>query len=169
MLISVIYSSLKEFWLNDLSRGYIQLVRDRISEDDSAVKFVLNESYLTLLKLCAPFMPFITEKAWQDLRKSKIVKEESVHLCSWPKANQKAINQKLEDDFKNVFEIIEIGLASRSDSGIGLKWPLAKATIYYFKKFDKKLEGIIARQLNVKKIEWKIYTKHYIYPIKMLF
>lgn len=147
--------ALQDFWLKNLSRGYIQLVRDRISQDDKAVKSILKEVYIGLLKLCAPIIPFITESIWQELRKKKIVKEESIHLCSWPRVDEKKIDKKLEENFEDVLFIIEKGLAARDKVKIGLKWPLASAEVSYDEKLDEKFLEIIARQLNVKKINVK--------------
>ena len=53
-----------------------------------------------------------------------------------------------------VREIISEGLKLRDKEKIGLKWPLAKVTIYG-KKIDKEISGIIAQQLNVKEIKIK--------------
>jgi len=150
---------LQNFWLNDLSRGYIHIVRDRTALNEKEVQFVLKEIYLTLLKLCAPVIPFITENAWQNLRKKGIVKEESIHLCSWPKADKKKIDKKLEDEFEIILKIIELGLQGRDLNQIGLKWPLAEA-IVRFKEEDyinnlKKYDEIIKNQLNIKKLIYK--------------
>jgi isoleucyl-tRNA synthetase len=141
--------------LNDLSRKYIQIIRDRLSSDDKEAQSVAKEVFLTITKLLAPINPFITEYIWQDFRKKKIVKEESVHLCSWPKYNEKKIDPELEENFKIIFDIIEKGLAERNKLQIGLKWPLAKATIHSSEKLNKDYEKIILNQLNVKKIGWK--------------
>ena len=143
---------IQDFWLNTLSRRYIQFSRDRLAENDSAVKFVVKEIYLTLLKLCAPIIPFTSDKVWQNLRDKEIVEEESVHLCRWPECDEKKINKKLEEKFEVLVQILEKGLAERDAVKIGLKWPLASATIYSSLKLDKETEEIIARQLNVKKI-----------------
>ncbi len=151
--------ALHNFWLNDLSRGYIQLVRERLaSEDANAIK-VLQEIFLELVKLCAPIIPFLSEKIWQELKKKKIVKEESVHLCSWPESNSKKIDKKLEEDFEIFRGIVEKGLAERDKSKIGLKWPLKKAIIFSDKKINR-IEEVIARQLNIKKIEWRESKKN---------
>jgi isoleucyl-tRNA synthetase len=146
--------TLQDFWIYDFSRKYIQLTRDRISSGDKEVKFGLKEVYLTLLKLLAPICPFITEKIWQDLRVEGIVKEESVHLCAWPKYDTKKIDEKLEEEMKSVYKIIEAGLAVRDSEKIGLKWPLSKAIVYNDKELSKEFNSIIERQLNVKKIEF---------------
>ncbi len=153
--------ALQNFWLNDLSRGYIQFIRDRISEEDKDVKSFLSEIYIGLIKLCAPFIPFITESLWQELKKDKIVKEESIHLSNWPKYDNKKIDKKLESEFNFVMNIIEKGLAEREKAGIGLKWPLAYAKVVIDNRifgkeyFPKEYENIIKRQLNLKKIELK--------------
>jgi isoleucyl-tRNA synthetase len=147
--------ALQNFWLRDFSRGYIQIIRDRLSENDAAAKFTTKEVYLNLLKLCSPMIPFITEKIWQELRERKITEEESVHLSSWPEADKKKIDEKLEQEFGSALKIIEIGLAQRDKVQIGLKWPLSKAIITSDKKIDKEIANVIARQLNVKNTETK--------------
>jgi len=149
--------ALREFWLNDLSRRYIQIVRDRLSIDDKAANSTLKEVYVEILKLLAPMCPFITEKIWQELKlKEKgLVNEESIHLSNWPKAEKNNIDEKLEKEFDKTLKIIEMGLAERDKAKIGLRWPLAKATVYSDDKLNKELGEIIARQLNVKKVEFK--------------
>lgn len=147
--------ALKNFWTNDFSRGYIQIIRERLAENDETAKFVVKEVYLNLLKLCSPMIPFVTEKIWQELKEKKIVNEESVHLSLWPEADKKKIDEKLEQEFEDSLKIIELGMAQRDKAGIGLKWPLAKAEISSNKKIDKEILKIIARQMNVKNAEIK--------------
>ena len=164
---------LSDFILNDLSRNYVKISRGK--ENNAIIGYCLEK----ILKLSAPVIPFITEKIWQDLKIKKIVKEESVHLCSWPKPDKKRINKKLEEDFETVFRIIEKGLSERDKEKIGLKWPLPKAIIFCpenmkfsaskiskkvkevsdNKKLNNELLKIISEQLNVKKIELKLKSK----------
>jgi len=148
--------ALRDFWIYDFSRGYIQIIRERISNEDKEALGVLKMVYLTMIKLCAPIIPFITEKIWQDLIDKKIVKEESVHLCSWPIAEKKMIDLELEQEMEVALKIIEAGMAARDKVQIGLKWPLAKA-IVSGKDIDinKELIEIVKSQLNVKKLEIK--------------
>jgi len=148
--------ALQEFWLNNLSRGYIQFIRDRLSSEDKKAKYILQQVYTELVKMFSIICPFITEKIWQELKENKLVKEESVHLSSWPKVDKKKINRKLEIDFEIILEIIEKGLASRDKAKIGLKWPLVKATVLGGDfKLNKDLEEIIKKQLNVKNLEFR--------------
>jgi isoleucyl-tRNA synthetase len=147
-------TELEKFYL-DISRVYIKLVRDKSLENPGVVFFALKEVYVSLLKMFSTICPIITESIWKDLREKRIVKEESIHLCEFPKANEKLINEKLEKEFYFTLKIIELGLAERDKEKIGLKWPLAKAIITSENKISKEIQEIIARQLNVKKIEIK--------------
>jgi len=148
---SEVVQKLEKFIIDDLSKTYIQIIRERENE----VSDLLNKIRKDLLVVLAPIIPFITENIWQELRKNKIVKEGSVHLASWPKADKKKVNKKLEKEFDIVLQMIEKGLAERDKSGVGLRWPLSNAKISYDGKLDKDLLGIISGQLNVKKIEQK--------------
>jgi isoleucyl-tRNA synthetase len=145
--------AIQDFWLNDFSRGYIQFVRERLSENDKACKFVLKEIYLGLIKLCSPMIPFTTEKIWQDLKEKNIVKEESVHLCSWPKFDKKLVDEKLEEEFRSIRTTIEVGLRERDKAQIGLKWPLSEVKINPALKFQKESIELIKSQLNVKSVK----------------
>jgi len=142
---------IEDFLIVDLSRTYIQIIRERQAE----VYETLNKIRIGLFKLLAPAIPFLCEEIWQELREKKIVKEESVHLSDWPKVDKKMINEKLEKEFNMAFEIIEKGLAERDKTKIGLKWPLTKAVISADNSVNKELQKIIANQLNVKGVEIK--------------
>ncbi|MFC1710808.1 isoleucine--tRNA ligase [Nanoarchaeota archaeon] len=146
-----VVQSLESFMIDDLSKKYIQIIRDRSGQVYDILTKIRNDLFVVV----APILPFITEHAWQDLKKKKIVKEESVHLCAWPSYDKKKINSKLEKEFDSVFLIIEKGLAERDKEKIGLKWPLAKATVSIEKKLSRNLYGILFKQLNIKKLDVK--------------
>ncbi|MFA5174487.1 MAG: isoleucine--tRNA ligase [Candidatus Pacearchaeota archaeon] len=132
------------FVVNDFSRGYIKMTRDR-EDTREIIAEVLEKTSLIL----APFAPYISEEVYSEFSKN------SVHLSSWPKYEEKKIDNKLEKDFENLLKIIEIGLKERDVAQIGLKWPLAKIVVYCDFKINNELQEIILNQLNVKKIEIK--------------
>jgi len=142
-----IIQKIENFLVFDLSRRYIQIIRERSDKTYD----ILSEIRLGILKILAPIMPFMTEKIWQELKE----KEESIHLSKWPEADKKKIDEKLEKEFEKTLRIIEMGLSERDKAKIGLRWPLAKAIVYSEDKLNKELGDIIARQLNVKKVEFK--------------
>jgi len=137
----------------DLSRVYIKLTRNKANNDKKRRIVLLScyYCYIRCLKMFSPICPLITEHLWQKIKKGTDL-EESVHLCGWPKVESKFVDEKIEKEFSIALQIIEAGLAARSDAKIGLKWPLGKATIKTEKKINKKLQEIIARQINVKKL-----------------
>ncbi|HEB47024.1 MAG TPA: hypothetical protein ENI22_00975, partial [Candidatus Pacearchaeota archaeon] len=146
-----VIQKLERFVIDDLSKTYIKIIRERENE----VYNILNKIRNDLLVVLSPISPFITENIWQQLRKKKIVKEESVHLCRWPKGDKKMVNKKLESLFDEVFRIVEKGLAERNKAGIGLRWPLARADVTTSINLNSDLKKLIKNQLNVKKIELK--------------
>lgn len=141
---------LDNFLVNDLSRTYIQIIRDRADE----TKELLEEILVGIIKLFAPIAPFTTEKIWQELREENKVEEESIHLSLLPKLDKKKINENLENEFIIALNLIEKGLAKRDEAKQGLKWPLAKAIIIDPPiSLQKEILEIIKSQLNVKQIE----------------
>jgi len=137
----------------DLSRKYIQITRDRSNEKE--LFEVIFSVLLNTLKMLSITCPFISESLYLKLKENYKLKEESVHLYEWPKADKKKINKKLEEEFESAFLIIEKGLAERDKEKIGLRWPLAKANISFEGKISKDLVKIIEKQLNVKAIKLK--------------
>ncbi len=134
-----------ESFVLELSRNYIQLIRERADE----VYETLNEIMEGILKVLAPIMPFLTERIWMES------KGQSIHLSEWSKSNSKKINKKLEEDFLLVGKIIELGLAKRDEAKIGLRWPLANIEISCKEKLRDEIKEIISRQLNVKSVSLK--------------
>ena len=142
---------MEDFLVKDLSRTYIQMIRERSDETFG----ILNDIRIGVIKMLAPVIPFTTEKIWQELRSLKLVPEESIHLSNLPTADKKMIDEKLQEEFDVALQIIEKGLAERDKEKIGLRWPLASATYETEKIISKDIEEIIAMQLNVKKIKRK--------------
>lgn len=147
---------LEDFFINTLSREYIQYIRDRIQargRNKQAALYCLYTASLGLLKMLAPFIPFLTEHIYQDYFKNK-EKKESVHLCDWPKSNKKLVNKKLEQSMEVAKQVITLILAKRREAGIGIRWPLASATITMPGKITK-LQEIVKRQTNIKELKFK--------------
>ena len=139
--ISSPFLKIQNFVVGDLSRRYIQMTRDR-----GDIKEVIRECLEKVSLLLAPFAPYISEYIYLQFSKN------SVYLSKWPKDDKKKINKKLEEEFEDVFKIIELGLAERDKAKIGLRWPLQYLTVYG-KKIDKSLRNIIKSQLNIKNIK----------------
>ncbi len=142
--------SIKKY-IDNLSTWYIRNSRDRFNTNDESARKTLRYVLEKLTKILAPIIPFVTEKIYQDMNGKK----KSIHLQDYPKANQKLINKKLEQEMEQIKWAVSQGLRERDKVQIGIKWPLAKATIKYYKNFSKELHQIIKEELNIKKIEYK--------------
>lgn len=141
---------LENFIVAELSRGYIQMVRERSNETHDVLREVMNG----VLKLFAPIAPFITEKIWQELKEKRSVKEESIHLSTWPKFDKKKVDSKLEEEMTVARDLITETLSERDKAGFGLKWPLAKAEMVQKIKLRKEIVELMKRYLNIKKIDF---------------
>ena len=144
-----------DFVVNDFSKTYIKIIRDR---EDKNVKNTICEILDKVSRLLAPYAPNITEVIHKEFGAG------SVHLSSWPEYDKKKIDVKLEQDFQDILKIIELGMAARDKEKIGLKWPLAKATILLKEKEDikriKNYEEIIMKQLNLKKVMFDLIKEN---------
>ena len=149
---------LEELFL-DLSREYIQSVRDKINKDPELVLNTIFHVLFETLKMLSTVSPFITEKIYQNLEEEFGLKVESIHLFDWPEASESLIDTKLENNFLIAKQIIQAGLSSREKSGFGVRWPLEKITVVSGNKDVREsissLEGFILSKLNVKKIDFK--------------
>lgn len=68
------------FWF--FTDNYIEFVKYRVYKGDKAAKYALSIMFLILIKLYAPFLPFIAEEIYQSLYADK-EKAKSVHLSKW--------------------------------------------------------------------------------------
>ena len=149
---------IKNFLLFDLSKTYVQFVRDSL--DDSKVQKVFYDSYFDGLILLAPFLPFMTEKI-----NLEVYKTESIHLQLWPKVNKKLINLELESAMNSCNTITQAIMAARDKEKLNVRWPLKKAEILLHKDHSKVLEtvkplvGLITQQTNLKDIKFTISKK----------
>ena len=86
----------EEFFWKEFTDNYIELVKKRVYNEKGAkrlsAQYTLYKSLLTILKLFAPIMPFVTEEIYQTYFK-KIEKERSIHLTSWPEHNPKIMEK----------------------------------------------------------------------------
>lgn len=120
-----------EFYLEELSRGYIHLIREDIHEKERAKVClgVIYHIYKNLLKVLAPAIPFVTEKAYQNLKEISNDLKESVHLEKWPRVRKKYIRANLEKEVDELLIFVEEVLAMRDVAKLRLRQPLKEITI----------------------------------------
>lgn len=150
--------ALAEF-IDELSNWYVRRSRERFwvdgeNEDKTSAFNCLYHTLVELTKLCAPFMPFISDTIYTNLTKGVENAKLSVHLADYPKADASLINEGLNKQMQEVIDIVALGRAGRNASNIKNRQPIANMFIFSANKVDlnDQLMAIIADDLNVKNV-----------------
>ncbi|MFC5908347.1 isoleucine--tRNA ligase [Streptacidiphilus monticola] len=143
-------------FVDDLSNWYVRRGRRRFWQGEPAALATLHETLETVTRLMAPLTPFITERVWQDLVVPVVPgAPESVHLASWPEADESLIDTDLSRHMALVRRLVELGRATRADSGVKTRQPLSRALVSAqgYQELPPELLAQIAEELNVTAIE----------------
>ncbi len=146
---------------DELSNWYVRRGRERywgsgMTEDKAAAYTTLYTILVTLAKVSAPFVPFMAESVYTNLV-PQFFKDApvSVHLCSFPVADEEAVDPELEKGMEEVLEIVALGRTARNGSNIKNRQPLAKLYVATDKKVNltDELYDIAKDELNIKEVE----------------
>lgn len=146
-------------FIEDLTNWYIRRSRRRFwkSSDDSDKQNAyetLYEVLLRLSKIAAPFIPFISESIYLNLRTDDM--PESVHLCKFPEGNADARDVELEKQMAAVMDVVSMGRLLRTEHNLKVRQPLKGIHIIsrdepYIERL-KVFEELIRDELNVRQI-----------------
>ena len=109
--------------------------------DKNAAYSTLYTVLKTYLQMLAPFLPFITEKLWQNLTEFSTEKVDSIHLTYRPIASELYISPDLMEEIAQVRKIIKLALFVRAKNKVAIKQPLQKLSVK-MEKFTKKIESL---------------------------
>ena len=162
-------------FVDSLSNWYVRRSRERFwasgeGEDKIAAFTTLYYVLTNLSKLCAPFIPLMTEQIYQNLVRS--VDETapiSIHLCDYPVCDESLIDETLNEGMKEVLEIVNLGRATRNLSNIKNRQPLSGIAVCSVEKINlsNELIDLIVDELNVQKVEFTHDTREFLnYEIK---
>ena len=80
-------SNVEGFFWRDFCDYYLEIVKKRVYQGTGNAKksaqYALYQGLLTIIKMIAPIMPFITEEIYQEYFK-KFEKDKSIHVSKWP-------------------------------------------------------------------------------------
>ncbi|MYT27849.1 MULTISPECIES: isoleucine--tRNA ligase [unclassified Streptomyces] len=139
-------------FVDDLSNWYVRRSRRRFWQGDAAALRTLHDVVETVTRLMAPLVPFITERVWQDLVVPVTPDApDSVHLTTWPAADRALIDPALSAQMQLVRRLVELGRATRAESGVKTRQPLSRALVgaHGFADLSEELRAQIAEELNV--------------------
>ncbi len=158
--------ALQEF-VDDMSNWYVRRSRERfwakgMPQDKVNAYMTLYTTLVTLAKVAAPMIPFMTEDIYRNLVCSVDKNApESVHLCDFPVANKAWIQKDLEAKMEEVLDIIVLGRAGRNAANIKNRQPIGTMFVNvdtsvsdFAADLPDYYQAIIADELNVKCVKF---------------
>ena len=158
---------LQEF-TDELSNWYVRRCRERywakgMEQDKINAYMSLYTALVTLAKLAAPLIPFMTEEIYQNLVRSVDTKApESIHLCDYPVADNSLIDKSLEDSMDEVLNVVVLGRAARNAANIKNRQPIGNMYIKAEETLGELYTQIIKEELNVKNVEFREDVENFV-------
>ncbi len=154
---------IQEFVGENLSNWYVRLNRKRfwggdMTRDKLSAYQTLYTCLESVVKLAAPFAPFITERIFRDLNAvSGLHTDTSVHLAKFPVADESLMDSELETTMALAQRVSSMVLALRRKVNIKVRQPLTKILIPVLDadtaKHIEAVKSLILGEVNIKEIE----------------
>lgn len=123
----------ENFFWHDFCDDYLEIIKDRLYNPDKrgkdarlSAQYALYKTLLSILKMMAPIMPFITEEIYQLFFKN-LEKEKSIHITEWPKAEKQGQKAELVGDV--IINAVQTARKAKAEKGISLKSEIKKLII----------------------------------------
>ncbi len=155
--------AIDDFVNNNLSNWYVRLNRKRfwagdMDQDKLAAYQTLFECLKTVALLMAPFSPFYADRLYADLMAPSAGEEYlSVHLADFPKADESAIDKRLEERMNLAQVITSNVLALRRKANLKVRQPLRTLLVPVMNDAQRDdlraVEQILLGELNVKELK----------------
>ena len=146
---------------DDMSNWYVRRCRERfwakgMEQDKINAYMTLYTALITLSKVSAPMIPFMTEEIYQNLVRSVDKSApESIHLTDFPAVNEEFIDKELEVSMDEVLDIVVLGRAARNSANIKNRQPIGNMYVKAENVLSPFYVEIIEDELNVKNVEFK--------------
>jgi len=140
--------------LDDLSNWYVRRSRRRFWDADPAAFETLRTCLLALVKLLAPFCPFIADEIYDNLDGELA----SVHLCDFPAPEDAGErDEELEQAMALARETVRLGLGARGKAKIKVRQPLREAVVVADTREREaigRLVDVVREELNVERVRF---------------
>jgi isoleucyl-tRNA synthetase len=142
-------------FIEDLSLWYLRRSRDRLKNNNIQEKNQALSTFrnvlLQLAKICAPFIPFISESIYLQLKDEN--GQESVHLESWPQALINIPDSDVTDKMLIIRNLASLVLEQRQKANLKVRQPLASLTLKNEElKGEEDLLDLLKQEVNVKEV-----------------
>ncbi|HEX2258143.1 MAG TPA: isoleucine--tRNA ligase [Actinomycetota bacterium] len=153
-----------EDFIEELSNWYIRRNRQRFwdprgknEKDKMAAYQTLYQVLVTLSKLLAPVIPFLTERMYGNLVRSVESlgpQPDSVHLCDYPEADSTLVDEELSFQMRVAQQVASSARALREEAGQRVRQPLAQLLVATRSDDERaaleRLKDLILDEINVK-------------------
>ena len=147
--------AIQDFVIDELSNWYVRRSRRRfwsfeLSEDKIQAYRTLYMVLLEISKLIAPFVPYLAEELFQNLKGG-----ESVHLADYPVSEAQYIDAELQRDMQAVIDVVSLGRTARGESNLKIRQPLGVMYVpgKLRESLDKMLD-LIKEEVNIQQIRY---------------
>ena len=150
-----------EGFVEQLSNWYVRRSRRRFwksdaDKDKQAAYATLYECLVTLTRLIAPIIPFLSEQMYRNLASSAVDGRESVHLDSYPVADETRIDQRLSQAVRLAMRLSSLGRAARSKVGVKVRQPMEEALVKLRSSEEEELleqiSSQVCEELNIRRV-----------------
>ena len=151
--------ALQDF-VDDMSNWYVRRSRERfwakgMEQDKINAYMTLYTALVTVAKVAAPMIPFMTEEIYQNLVCSiDSGAPESIHLCDFPVVNETYIDGELESNMANVLKLVVMGRACRNTANIKNRQPIGQMFVKAGFDLPEFYQEIVEDELNVKNMKF---------------
>ncbi len=114
------------FWF--FCDNYLEFIKYRTYNGDASASSVLNRVFLMILKMMAPFMPYITEEIYQELYRGR-EGVQSIHLSQWPEAREGDVDRSALEDGEMACSVIVHIRQWKQKNKMALNAPLNRVTV----------------------------------------
>ncbi|WP_139903484.1 isoleucine--tRNA ligase [Clostridium thermarum] len=156
-----------ESFTDELSNWYVRRNRARywseeLTDDKIGAYVTLYRVLVTLCKVAAPFVPFMTEEIYQNLVVNLDPSApESIHLCMWPEYNADTVDKDLEKAMDLAYSIVKLGRSARNGANIKNRQPLSEMLVSTA-ALPEYYGDIIKDELNIKKVQFGADLSKYV-------
>ncbi len=140
----------KLIW-DDFCSQYLELIKPAFEQPIDQITYESTINFFErLMALAHPFMPFITEEIWQDIRDREV--GESICIAPFPKPN--VVDQQILSSFEEFFEIVSNVRNVRNAKQISPKTALPLAIKTVLPDRFNQFESLIHKMANVSAISY---------------
>jgi len=146
-------------FVDEMSNWYVRRCRERfwakgMEADKVSAYMTLYTTLNTLIRLAAPYVPFVTENIYQNLvRKVDASAPMSVHMTDYPVCDESMIDAELEKNMEELLTIVGLGRSARNTASMKNRQPLSRLFVQG-EALPESYTALIADELNVKTVEY---------------